>query len=51
MQLHPENMRKLDKSSFLAMAEDIENLYGGFLQNFIAESSTCLRQRYGLKKF
>ena len=37
MQLHRENIRKFDKSSFLAMAEDIENLYGGFLHNFITE--------------
>ena len=40
MQLHPENMRKLDKSSFLAMAEDIENLYGEFLHNIIVEATT-----------
>ena len=40
MELHLENMRKLDKSSFLVMAEDVENLYGGFQHNFIAEAST-----------
>ena len=40
MQRHPENMRNLDKSSFLAMAEDIEKLYGGFLYTFIAEATT-----------
>ena len=33
-------MGKLDKSSFLTMAEGIENLYGGFLHTFIAEATT-----------
>ena len=40
MQLHPENKRQLDKSSFLTMAEGIENLYGDFLDNFIAGATT-----------
>lgn len=40
MQLHPANMRKLDNSAFLAIAEDIQNLYGGLLHNFIAEATT-----------
>lgn len=36
---HIENMRKIEKSAFLAIAEDIQNLYGRLLHNFIAEGT------------
>lgn len=39
MQFDQENMRKLDKFTFLAMAGDIQKLHGGFLHNFIAEAT------------
>ncbi|KMQ93995.1 52 kda repressor of the inhibitor of the protein kinase-like protein [Lasius niger] len=40
MQLHPDALKKLDKVSFLAVAEDINSLYGDILSNFIAEATT-----------
>lgn len=39
MQFHPENIRKLGNSEFLAISEDIQNVYGD-LQNFIADATS-----------
>lgn len=39
MQLHPENMRKLDIFLFLAIA-DMQNCNGDFLHNFIVQINT-----------
>jgi Domain of unknown function (DUF4371)/hAT family C-terminal dimerisation region len=40
LQLHPQDMNKLDKVSFLNVVENINNLYGDILPNFTAEATT-----------
>lgn len=40
LQLHPKEMSKLDKSSFLTVLEDINSLYGDVLPNFIPDATT-----------
>ena len=40
LQLHPKEMSKLDKSSFLTVLEDINSLYGDILPNFIPDATT-----------
>lgn len=40
MQLHPQNIKKLDKVLFLRVKEDINSLYGNILPNFMAEADT-----------
>ena len=40
LQLHPKEMSKLDKSSFLTVLEDINSLYGDILPNFISDATT-----------
>lgn len=40
MQLHPINMKKLPKNSFVEVAENIYSIYEVFLPNFMAEVTT-----------
>lgn len=39
MQLHLENMTKLHQCLYLVIAEDIQNVHGSFLHNFITETT------------